>query len=228
MDHSMHDMGNMGASASSSIMSMAASATMSMATATATPTAASHDMSHMDMSGMSMSMGTFHWSSSGDGIWFDAWVPKSEGAYIGACFGLFFFAILSRGLPALEAYFIAWKRLRDNRVAGNQSVSVQSAAVKTDLEKSANPTDDSSSQSFSPNAYPSPLRLPAVPPFSWTTDTVRSFLSAFNSFISYLLMMVVMTGNGGFLVVIVIGVFFGEMAFGRFRALGGLLDDHAH
>lgn len=121
----MHDMGNMGASSSSSIMSMAASATMSMAAATATPTAASHDMSDMDMSGMSMSMGTFHWSSSGDGIWFDAWVPNSEGAYIGACFGLFFFAILSRGLPALEAYFIAWKRLRDNRVAGNQSVLLQ-------------------------------------------------------------------------------------------------------
>jgi len=123
----MHDMGNMGASASSSIMSMAASATMSMATATATSTAATHnhDMSGMDMSGMSMSMGTFHWSSSGDGIWFDAWVPKSEGAYIGACFGLFFFAILSRGLPALEAYFIAWKRLRDNRVAGNPSLALQ-------------------------------------------------------------------------------------------------------
>ncbi|CAO0798204.1 unnamed protein product [Mucor circinelloides] len=230
MDHSMHDMGNMGASASSSIMSMAASATMSMATATATSTAATHnhDMSGMDMSGMSMSMGTFHWSSSGDGIWFDAWVPKSEGAYIGACFGLFFFAILSRGLPALEAYFIAWKRLRDNRVAGNPSLALQPTAIKTDIEKSTNAADDSSSQSFHPTAYPNPLRLPQVPPFSWTTDTVRSFLSAFNSFVSYLLMMVVMTGNGGFLVVIVIGVFFGEMAFGRFRALGGLLDDHAH
>ncbi|KAG2193359.1 hypothetical protein INT46_006459 [Mucor plumbeus] len=228
MDHSMHDMTNMGASASSTIMSMAASATMSMASATGTAVTTTHDMSDMDMSGMSgmsMTMGTFHWSSSGDGIWFDAWVPKSEGAYIGACFGLFFFAILSRGLPALEAYFIAWKNLRDNRVAGNQ---LQSTVVRTDIEKSSNSTNDSSSQSFNPNAYPTPLRLPAVPPFSWSTDTVRSFLSAFSSFVSYLLMMVVMTGNGGFFVVIVIGVFFGEMAFGRFRALGGLMDDHAH
>lgn len=224
----MHDMTNMGASASSTIMSMAASATMSMASATGTAVTTTHDMSDMDMSGMSgmsMTMGTFHWSSSGDGIWFDAWVPKSEGAYIGACFGLFFFAILSRGLPALEAYFIAWKNLRDNRVAGNQ---LQSTVVRTDIEKSSNSTNDSSSQSFNPNAYPTPLRLPAVPPFSWSTDTVRSFLSAFSSFVSYLLMMVVMTGNGGFFVVIVIGVFFGEMAFGRFRALGGLMDDHAH
>ena len=94
MDHSMHDMANMSASASSTIMSMAASATMSMASATATAaTTSTHDMADMDMSdmsSMSMTMGTFHWSSSGDGIWFDAWVPKSEGAYIGACFGLFF------------------------------------------------------------------------------------------------------------------------------------------
>ncbi|KAI8641793.1 Ctr copper transporter [Parasitella parasitica] len=173
-------------------------------------------------------MGTFHWSSSGDGIWFDAWVPKSEGAYIGACFGLLFFATLSRGLPALEAYFIAWKRLRDNRIAGNQLVALQPNTVKTDVEKSANSTDDSSSQSFNPNAYPISLRLPIVPPFSWSTDTVRSFLTAFSSFVSYLLMMVVMTGNGGFFVVIVVGVFLGEMVFGRFRALGGLLDDHVH
>ena len=136
MDHSMHDMTNMGASASSTIMSMAASATMSMASATGTAVTTTHDMSDMDMSGMSgmsMTMGTFHWSSSGDGIWFDAWVPKSEGAYIGACFGLFFFAILSRGLPALEAYFIAWKNLRDNRVAGNQLQSTVSLSNTNQL-----------------------------------------------------------------------------------------------
>lgn len=138
MDHSMHDMANMSASASSTIMSMAASATMSMASATATAaTTSTDDMADMDMSdmsSMSMTMGTFHWSSSGDGIWFDAWVPKSEGAYIGACFGLFFFAILSRGLPALEAYFIAWRKLRDNRVTGNQLQSTVSLSNTSQLD----------------------------------------------------------------------------------------------
>jgi hypothetical protein len=97
----------------------------------------------------------------------------------------------------------------------------------TDVEKS--PRNDSSSQSFHADSYPSPLALPAVPPFSWSTDTIRSFLTAFASFISYLLMMVVMTGNGGFFFVIIGGVFFGEMAFGRFKSLGGgFHDDHAH
>lgn len=117
MDHDMSAMNP------SSTMSMISS-TMSMA-ATATASA-THDMGDMDMSSssnsgmhMMMSMGTFHWTSSGDGIWLDSWVPSSEGAYIGACFGLFFFSILSRGLPALEAYFMRWRTMRDNKIEAN-------------------------------------------------------------------------------------------------------------
>ncbi|KAI7888184.1 Ctr copper transporter family-domain-containing protein [Mucor mucedo] len=210
-------------------MSMASS-TMSMA-ATATASA-THDMSDMDMSSssnsgmhMMMSMGTFHWTSSGDGIWFDSWVPASEGAYIGACFGLFFFSILSRGLPALEAYFMRWRTMRDNKIESN--VLTSQPVIRKDIEKSHN-TDDLSSQSFNPNSYPNPLKVPTVPPFSWSTDTIRSFISTLTSFVSYLLMMVVMTGNGGFFLVIMIGVFFGEMAFGRFKSMGGFPDDHSH
>ncbi|GAA5815449.1 hypothetical protein MFLAVUS_008959 [Mucor flavus] len=190
--------------------------------------ATTHDMSGMDMSGMHsmMSMGTFHWGTSGDGIWLDGWVPSSEGAYIGACFGLFFFSILSRGLPALEAYFMRWRTMRDNRIESN--VLTSQPVTKKDIEKTASNGDDSSSQSFNPTAYPNPLKVPTVPPFSWSTDTVRSILSTFTSFISYLLMMVVMTGNGGFFFVILGGIFFGELAFGRFKGLGGFPDDHAH
>lgn len=126
MDHSGHDMSGMIMTTTSSIIAAAA---------TATPTASSHaghDMSNMaDASStsssssmhMMMSMGTFHWSSSGDGIWLDAWVPQSEGAYIGACFGLFFFSILSRGLPALEAYFMRWRMMRDNKIETNALTS---------------------------------------------------------------------------------------------------------
>lgn len=91
MDHSQHDMSDTTTTASTGM-------------------AGAHAM---------MSMGTFHWSSSGDGIWLDSWVPSSEGAYIGACFGLFFFSILSRGIPALEAYFLRWRTMRDNRIEAN-------------------------------------------------------------------------------------------------------------
>lgn len=77
--------------------------------------------------------------------------------------------------------------------------------------------------------YPKPLDLPQIPPFAWTIDTVRSFLTTFASFVNYLLMLIVMTGNGGFFIVIIVGIFIGEMMFGRFRSLGGFRgDEHAH
>lgn len=66
---------------------------------------------------MSMSMmGVFHWSSSGDGVWLSSWVPNSEPNYIGACIGLFLFAIMSRGLLAAEIYFVAWVSKRFARL----------------------------------------------------------------------------------------------------------------
>lgn len=71
----------------------------------------------------SENMGVFHWGDSGDGLWLSSWVPQSEGAYIGSCFGLFFISILSRSLPATEAYFIAWKRMRDERLYQNTMTS---------------------------------------------------------------------------------------------------------
>jgi hypothetical protein len=118
MDHSGHDMSGMSG--------MSPSSTMSMPVATPTTAATGHeghDMSSMGSGSggmhMMMSMGTFHWGTTGDGIWLESWVPNSEGAYIGACFGLFFFAILSRGLPALEAYFMRWRAMRDNRIVTN-------------------------------------------------------------------------------------------------------------
>ncbi|KAI8978923.1 Ctr copper transporter family-domain-containing protein [Pilobolus umbonatus] len=191
----------------------------------------SHNMSGMDtttsnsgMTGMHtmMSMGTFHWSTSGDGIWIESWIPQSEGAYIGACFGLFFFAVLSRGLPALEAYFVAWKTIQDNKIYNHKiEKTVVSSANKIDIEKPPSVCNDVSE-------YPAPTRLPIVPPFSWSTDIIRSVITALTAFISYLLMMVVMTGNAGFFFIIVGGIFLGEIVFGRFRSLIGLSSDYCH
>ncbi|KAI7905130.1 Ctr copper transporter family-domain-containing protein [Cokeromyces recurvatus] len=214
MDHSHHDMPG-----------MSPTSTAPMATGTSTAKSGTSGMHMM------MSMGTFHWSSSGDGIWLDSWVPRSEGAYIGACFGLFFCSLLSRSIPALEAYFVAWARLRNDRqLKTHSTIKHIHEITKTDIEESPNLTDNfsASSRSINPTAYPNSLCLPVVPSFSFKTDTIRSFITTLNSFVGYLLMMVVMTGNGGFFLVIVLGVFFGELAFGRFRSLGGLLEDHSH
>jgi hypothetical protein len=55
-------------------------------------------------------------------------------------------------------------------------------------------------------------------------------MTTLSSFIGYLLMMVVMTGNGGFFIVTIAGIFVGEVAFGRFRSIGGIKGggDHDH
>ncbi|KAI8370349.1 Ctr copper transporter [Radiomyces spectabilis] len=170
-----------------------------------------HGGSGMDMDmDMNMSMGTFHWKIT-DALWFDAWVPKSEPAYIGACIGLFLFAILSRALIAAEIYFIAWRGIRFDR-----------------LHNPLATTTSCSEPSMARPMYPQPLTLPIVPPFNWTFDTIRSFLTALVSFVSNLLMLIIMTGNGGYFIVIIAGIFVGEMAFGRFRSLGGAREDHNH
>ncbi|ORZ22249.1 Ctr copper transporter [Absidia repens] len=177
-----------------------------------------NDGSMGDMGGsMDMTMGTFHWSSTGDALWFDSWMPKSEPAYIGACIGLFVFAIVSRGLLAFEIYFVAWRARRFESLHGG-AISISQPQLKDRT---------SSSQSFAAE-YPAEMDLPLVPPFSWITDPVRSFLTTLSSFISYLLMLVVMTGNGGFFIVIIVGIFVGEVAFGRFRSIGGIKGGGEH
>lgn len=80
-------------------------------------------------------MGVFHWGDAGDGLWLTSWVPQSEGAYIAACFGLFLISILSRSLPAMEAYFIVWKRLRDERLDGNKVYSPNTTVNIFTIEK---------------------------------------------------------------------------------------------
>ncbi|KAG1161421.1 hypothetical protein G6F37_003083 [Rhizopus arrhizus] len=93
MDHSGHNMSNM-----------------------TTGNSGSH-MHHMMMG----AMGTFHWSTTGDGIWINTWVPSSKGAYAGACFGMLFMTILYKGIPTLDAYLVAWRKTRESNICTIQS-----------------------------------------------------------------------------------------------------------
>ncbi|ORX61547.1 hypothetical protein DM01DRAFT_1332152 [Hesseltinella vesiculosa] len=169
---------------------------------------------------MSMGMGTFHWSSTGDGIWLSSWVPTDEAAYIGACIGLFVFAIVSRGLLAVEVYFITWR-------ANKYALKNDRVRPSIILASKQDPSYSSSSSSEA-LTYPTERQTPSIPPFSWIDDPARSFLTALSSFMSYLLMMVVMTGNGGYFIVVIVGIFVGEMAFGRYRSIGGLSAQGGH
>ncbi|KAI8580016.1 hypothetical protein K450DRAFT_238962 [Umbelopsis ramanniana AG] len=207
----------------------------------------------MDMSSgstsMTMTMGTFHWTSVGDALWFDSWVPSSEGAYIGACIALFVLAILARGSAALQYYVEGWLIIKEEKIlhaADNKFARADSKVTKNtsldesidglrrrdgDINHNEKPLEYSTTSTptfMSKTKAPARLELPHVPAFHWQTDTLRSLLSTLVTFISYLLMLVVMTGNGAYFIVIIIGVFVGEMVFGRYRALRGFHDLHNH
>jgi solute carrier family 31 (copper transporter), member 1 len=205
-----------------------------------------------DSASMTMTMGTFHWTSVGDVLWFDSWVPSSESAYIGVCIALFILAILARGSAALQYYVEGWLIIKEEKrlhAANNKFSRADSKVTKnTSLEESIDglrrrdgdsnhnekPLEYSTSSSsptgtfLSKNKAPARPELPHVPAFHWQTDTLRSLLSTLVTFINYLLMLVVMTGNGAYFIVIIIGVFVGEMVFGRYRALRGFHDLHNH
>ena len=46
----------------------------------------------------------------GDALWFKDWVPKSRGAIVGTCIGLFLLAIVERFLAALKGVMESWWR----------------------------------------------------------------------------------------------------------------------
>lgn len=204
------------------------------------------------MSNSSMAaMGTFHWSSSGDALWFASWIPSSEGAYIGSCIALFILAIIARASAALQHYIDAWlimkeeKRLHAaySRGQDHGSSVMRNSSINEGIDGLRRRDGDTNGSEKTPEyqSCPSPSstlqvkskpparpELPHVPDFHWQTDTLRSLLTTLVTFISYLLMLVVMTGNGAYFIVIIAGVFVGEMVFGRYRSLRGFHEDHNH
>lgn len=66
---------------------------------------------HME-SEMMMMTPYFHWMANADALYFKAWVPRTPGALVGACFGLFFLAIFERFLGSAKGLLEAWWRRR--------------------------------------------------------------------------------------------------------------------
>jgi solute carrier family 31 (copper transporter), member 1 len=68
--------------------------------------AASNGMNMTMDTGMQLSMGnmlTYLHFTPGDNLWFLGWVPKSAGAMVGTCIGLFMLALVDRWLSAMRA-----------------------------------------------------------------------------------------------------------------------------
>ncbi|KAF9241278.1 Ctr copper transporter family-domain-containing protein [Melanogaster broomeanus] len=131
--------------------------------------------------------------TSGDNLWFPGWVPKSAGAMVGACIGIFLLALLERWVAASRALIELHWSTRASILVADKS-----------------------------NAAPVPA-LPGVgnfrrltPPFIPSHDITRGVMFAGQALLNYLFMLTVMTFQLGFILSLIVGLGVGETLFGRF------------
>lgn len=131
-------------------------------------------------------------------LWFNGWQPKSAGTTFAACLGLFGLAILHKLLGALKHQAnVAWSKAASKKtnplhLAGDDKTDT----VTGSLSKSARHVD----------------------PWIAEHEIPRGILSAIHYGIGSFLMLAVMTYNAYFFIAIILGVFAGEVAFGRWTA----------
>lgn len=166
----------------------------------------------MDMNmdqGMSMSMGNMimylHFTP-GDNLWFLGWVPRTAGAMVGACIGLFMLAVAERWLSAMRAVMEGHWRTRAQIVLAN-NLNTFSVATSEECGKLS-----------SKNSQPSHDTLRRrVPPFIPSHDVPRGIMRVILASINFLFMLAIMTFQLGFIFAIVIGLGVGETLFGRYN-----------
>ncbi|KZT21734.1 CTR copper uptake transporter [Neolentinus lepideus HHB14362 ss-1] len=184
-----------------------------------------HSSNGMDMSmdgAMSLAEGqmlTYLHFTPGDVLWFDGWVPKSTGAMVGTCIGLFLLAVLERWIACIRALSeTAWWK------SGQQALSDK--LNNPSLPKSTRPVLKEKSSATSIPVLPS-VPLPhgsrTALPFIPSNDIPRGIMYAAQAALSFTFMLVVMTFQVGFILSVVVGLGVGEALFGRYINVGAHL-----
>ncbi|KAG8984284.1 hypothetical protein FRB94_006196 [Tulasnella sp. JGI-2019a] len=163
--------------------------------------------------------------TNGDILWMREWVPSSPGAVSGACLGLIFLAIIERLLSAMHGVMEAWWKRKANAILQRKlpssetrpPLSCHDSDEKNGLsDTEAALTRSSSNASNATAAVPRAPIFRVLPPFILSHDLTRAALTTARSAVGYTLMLAVMTFNASFIISILIGVFIGELLFGRF------------
>jgi len=167
---------------------------------------------HASTNGMDMSMdGSMALASGkmlfylhftpGDTLWFQGWVPLSNGAMAGACIGLFMLALVERWLVAIRAMAeVVWRKQAEIAYINAQNATLDST---------------SESHLFKPPTVASVITLRSIPPFIPDNDIARGIMHAGQAALTLAFMMVAMTFQASFIFSVIIGFGVGEAIFGR-------------
>ncbi|KDQ23588.1 family copper transporter [Pleurotus ostreatus PC15] len=164
----------------------------------------------------------------GDVLLFLGWVPKSNGAMVGTCIGLFLLGILTRWFAAIRvggekiwrgedaARLVDHKRDEDlDRVPSAESAEVSEAVSEVSKKP---PT---SKQMQHPLAVVLTSTVTAlrsvkiVPQHAYA----RGIMQVVQSALDFALMLIVMTYQASFIISIVLGLGVGETLFGRYMVM---------
>ncbi|CAA7261083.1 unnamed protein product [Cyclocybe aegerita] len=188
------------------------------------PTPASASSAHASM------VPYLHFTPGVDTIFFLGWVPRSAGAIVGTCIGLFVLAIMERWVAAMRARAEAFWRYRAHvRVLRGDAPSASPNALEKTyiLHTTASSSSSSSSSATRAAADKTPtfnilIGTPtSAPPFILTYTLARGAIHALQAALGFAFMLVVMTYNAGYILSIILGLGVGEAVFGRF-VVGGV------
>ncbi|KAI0248026.1 CTR copper uptake transporter [Lactifluus subvellereus] len=158
--------------------------------------------------GMSMNMGNmimYLHHTVGDNLLFVGWAPRSAGAMVGTCIGIFLLAVAERWLAMMRAVMEAhWRTRAQISLANNLNTSIVATSEERNkpVSQAAQPQRDSQSH----------WALPLI----FAYDVPRGIMQVVLASINILFMLTVMTFQIGFILAIVIGLGVGEALFGRY------------
>ncbi|KAM5443186.1 hypothetical protein MferCBS31731_001503 [Microsporum ferrugineum] len=153
------------------------------------------------------------------------WTPRSSGAYAGTCIFLIVLGVVARVLLTAKAimdrHFLAAARARRYVVVAGRTSSSTSAEPESG-RSSEDAEEKKTGRLISAHGVEENVRVvnatggPPVMPWRFSVDLPRAAMLTLNAGVGYLLMLAVMTMNVGYFLCILVGIFVGDLAVGRY------------
>ncbi|EFQ97162.1 hypothetical protein MGYG_00205 [Nannizzia gypsea CBS 118893] len=163
-----------------------------------------------------------------------SWTPRSSRAYAGTCVFLIFLGAAARTLLTAKSIMdrraLAAARARRYVVVADRRTSSTSPSSESQTLPAEPESERSSEDAFekktgtliSAHGVEENVRVvnatagPPVMPWRFSVDLPRALMVTLTACVGYLLMLAVMTMNVGYFMCVLVGIFVGDLAVGRF------------